>query len=217
MHWWPKIQISGTGLTIVSTVAPALGYPIPFEILLALLIFGAILIAWPIVVGIFNFVARGFRTSFLKLSLERDSESDQLGVQTFPGVTFIQISVKAVKKVANCRVDITRIEFAEKNSIFAMQHNESRFCRWSDREKLEVDLTPAASPVRCNVAIFNSGGLQLYPTTPTNLLPRLQQIGTHRFFLNFYGECEGRAVSQQAKLAVNWRGRDKLNSVSLES
>jgi len=217
LRWWPKVQISGTGLTIVSTVAPSLGFPIPYQILVGLLIFGSILIVWPIVAAGYNVVAGGFRSSPLELSLERDSESDQFGIQTFPGTSFIQVSVKARRKISKCRVDTTRIEFAEDHSPFAMEHNEPRFCRWSDRTELEIELTPSSSPVRCNVAIFNSDGLQLYPATPTNLLPRLQRHGTHRFFLNFYGECDGRDVSQKAELSIKWRGHDQVNPVNLQS
>src|SRR5262249_50260699 len=182
-----------------------------------LLIFGSTLIVWPIVAASYRGIVSGFPTSPLRLSLERDSESDQFGIQTFPGISFVQVSTKARRKISKCRVDITRIEFAEDHSPLAMQHNESRVCRWSDREELEIELTPSSSAVRCNVAVFNSGGLQLYPTTPTNLLPRLQQHGTYIFFLNFCGECDGRDVSQKAELSIKWRGYDQVNPVSLQS
>jgi hypothetical protein len=216
MHWWPKVQISGTGLTIVSTVAPSLGIPIPYGVLVGLVSFGGLLIAWPIVVAAVQMIALPFQRPPLLLFLPRDSESDQLGIQTFPGVSFIQVAVSVGRSVTECRASILKIEYAEPNSVFALEHNEPRACRWSDRTELEIDLDPAHSGTRFNVATFTSEGLQLYPETPTNLFPKLTRVGLHRFQIKLSYHQNGRPTAQSTAVNVDWRGPDKPTIVNLE-
>lgn len=47
MHWWPKVQVSGTGLTLVATLAPTLGFPIPYWVRLIGVVIGCLMLAWP--------------------------------------------------------------------------------------------------------------------------------------------------------------------------
>ena len=200
-------QIGGAGLTIVSTVVPLLGIPIPVGVLYALGVLGVGMMAWPVVSGGSKYLRGPVGRSPIKLSLVKDSESAQIGVQTFPNITFVQVAVEVKRSVTKCRARIAKIEYAEPGSIFAVEHNEARDSRWSDREQLEIDLRPADPPTRCNIATFDAEkGLRLYPRTPTNLIPKLQRHGTHRFHLHISGECDGRHVLEKARVLIDWRG-----------
>jgi hypothetical protein len=149
------------------------------------------------------------RRSPIRLSLDRDATSDLIGIQTFPGESYIQVTVRVSRPVAKCRVRIERIEFLEPHSVFTLEHNEARDVTWSDRSDLQIDLSPADPPMRCNPAWFTpEKGLRLYPKTPTNLTPLLQRVGIHRFTLNFSGQCGDRHVSKTAELLIDWRGSD---------
>ncbi len=54
-RWWPtKIQVSGTGLAIVSTIAPTLGIGIPFWLRWTALGLGVWMLAYPIVAALFS-------------------------------------------------------------------------------------------------------------------------------------------------------------------
>lgn len=48
LHWWPRVQASGTGLTLVSTIAPSLEIQIPYLVRVALLGLGLLMIVWPL-------------------------------------------------------------------------------------------------------------------------------------------------------------------------
>jgi hypothetical protein len=48
LHWFPKIQFSGTGLTLVSSLAPTLGFEIPYALRVGGVALGALMIAWPL-------------------------------------------------------------------------------------------------------------------------------------------------------------------------
>jgi hypothetical protein len=48
LHWFPKIQFGGTGLTLVSTLAPTLGYAVPYALRAGGAILGVLMIAWPL-------------------------------------------------------------------------------------------------------------------------------------------------------------------------
>ena len=48
MHWWPKVQASGTGLALMSTLAPTLEFPIPLWIRWIRFAIGVIMFAWPV-------------------------------------------------------------------------------------------------------------------------------------------------------------------------
>jgi len=48
LHWFPRIQFSGTGLTLVSTLAPTLGVEIPYAFRAGGAALGVLMIAWPL-------------------------------------------------------------------------------------------------------------------------------------------------------------------------
>jgi hypothetical protein len=48
LHWWPKIQVSGTGLALVSSFAPTLGISVPYFIRLAAVVVVLLRIVWPL-------------------------------------------------------------------------------------------------------------------------------------------------------------------------
>ena len=52
--------------------------------------------------------------------LERDSKTDQLGVQTFSGISYIQVSVKSSVPL-KCKAWITRVDFSEDDIWSAME------------------------------------------------------------------------------------------------
>lgn len=47
MPWFPKVQMSGTGLTLASTLAPTLGIHLPLGLRWTLFAVGVVMIAWP--------------------------------------------------------------------------------------------------------------------------------------------------------------------------
>lgn len=49
MHWWPKIQVSGTGLALVSGLAPTLGIPVPYWLRAVGFVVGLCMLGYPIV------------------------------------------------------------------------------------------------------------------------------------------------------------------------
>jgi len=50
LHWFPTIQVSGTGLTLVSSLAPTLGMPIPYWLRVAAFSLGVLMVAWPLLI-----------------------------------------------------------------------------------------------------------------------------------------------------------------------
>jgi hypothetical protein len=48
MQWFPKIQASGTGLALVTSFAPTLGYVIPYPLRIAGFTVGLFMLAWPL-------------------------------------------------------------------------------------------------------------------------------------------------------------------------
>jgi hypothetical protein len=54
MHWFPKIQISGTGLTLVTAIAPSLGISLPQFLRWGIFALGVFMIIWPIVPAIYS-------------------------------------------------------------------------------------------------------------------------------------------------------------------
>jgi hypothetical protein len=74
----------------------------------------------------------GFWRPTLRTFLERDSQSDLMGVQTFPTVSYIQISIKVSRPIKACKAWITRAEYRpDTNSQFSLEHNERVPCNWS--------------------------------------------------------------------------------------
>jgi hypothetical protein len=58
MHWYPKIQASGTGLALVTYFGPTLGIDFPYGIRLALFILGIAMLVIPVVLSLVQ-LARG--------------------------------------------------------------------------------------------------------------------------------------------------------------
>jgi hypothetical protein len=54
IHWWPKVQASGTGLTLMAAFGPTLDIPIPYWIRMAGFVLGGALLLWPIIAVIWQ-------------------------------------------------------------------------------------------------------------------------------------------------------------------
>ena len=154
----------------------------------------------------------------IQIFLERDSISEQYGIQTFPEVAYIQASVTASRRVHKCRAWITKVEYNRDGTVFSLEINERLPRAWSKhggQNDFEVDLEPGHPAIRVNIAIFNMNGLALDRETPTNLLPLLQRIGVHRFEIRLNALENGRPISQTKSLSIDWRG-DAHALVSLD-
>jgi len=144
----------------------------------------------------------------LRLFLERDSVTNQAGIQTFPQITYIQISVAATKQLMQCKAWYRRSDYSPDGIVpFALEHNERHALPWS-KSGMQTAINPTEPPVRINVAVFNEKGLEFDPGvgTPSNLHPQLQRSGIHRFEISvsaFYGDRE---TSETRHLFIDWRG-----------
>ena len=146
----------------------------------------------------------------LNIFLERDSDSDQYGIQTFPTITYVQISVTASSNLERCRAWITNIYYRPTDfEPFALEHNERLPCSWSKHgggNEFEIDIKTHDPPIRINIAIYNKDGIAIEQGTPTNLLPKLQRIGVHRFSISVVYYQNGKDVVQKKNLVVKWCG-----------
>jgi len=163
--------------------------------------------------------AIGFRRT-PEFFLERDPDTGRYGIQTFPGVTYIQISVRATKPLEKCIMWIGRVEFRENEHIpFAEVNNERHQLRWARPNQSELDLSPDHPPARATIGVYTPQLGLTYETldrTPSNLYPNLQRIGTHRFSLVFSGESNRRIVSSRLFFYLDWRGIDGGAFVRIE-
>jgi hypothetical protein len=145
----------------------------------------------------------------LKMFLERDSESDQIGIQTFPALTYIQISVTSSKRITNCKAWYRRSHYSPDGTVaFALEHNERHQLPWS-KSGFEIDMNPHDGPVRINVAVHDNATLAFEQGTPTNLLQNLQRPGIHRFEISVVGFVNDREISEKCYLFIDWRGPGK--------
>jgi hypothetical protein len=190
----------------------------------AALVFAGIVLAWPT-------RPMFLRHASLRFSLQRDSGSDQIGIQTFPEISYIQVSLVSTVPIVNCRAWISEITYSENGiSPYSIEHNERHPLNWSKHggtDPLEAELSPDEPPVRLNIAVFNLNGIQLEPgvQTPTNLIGRLQRPGFHRFTIHFRAERHFEfwhlkyksSFSQQKVVTIQWRGRGSMVSVALSS
>jgi hypothetical protein len=71
--------------------------------------------------GFFSFI--GPRRP-IRLFLERDSSTDLLGIQTFPGINYVQPSVTTSRRIQKCSAWVTRVEYDVGGGNFALE-----FCR----------------------------------------------------------------------------------------
>ena len=149
-----------------------------------------------------------------KFFLERDPHTGRMGIQTFPGVTYIQLSVRATKLLQRCKMWVSRVEFRENKYIpFAEANNERHQLKWARPNEFEMDLGPGHPTARATICIYAPEfGLIYEPPferTPSNLYPLLQRIGIHRFSLIFLGEARrGGAVFARLFFDIDWRGID---------
>lgn len=87
--------------------------------------------------------------------LERDPHTGRYGIQTFPGVIYIQVSVRTKKALEKCRVWIGQVEFRENEAIpFSIENNERHQLRWARPNELELDIGPEHPPARITIAIY---------------------------------------------------------------
>src|SRR6266436_523827 len=154
--------------------------------------------------------------TIVRMFLERDSETDRVGIHTFPGLTYIQVSVTASKQVTQCKAWYWRSHYSPDGiTPFALEHNERHPHPWS-KAGLVTELNPKDPPARINIATFNaSGNLQFDSAvqTPSNLYPNLQRDGLHRLEIGVVGFCDGKEISEKRHLFINWRGSDKRNAI----
>jgi hypothetical protein len=214
------ILAADTGLRVAPELAqhlPLIGRPFwgfaPFAlVLIATLILVARKFGWA---GSLFGVSRP-----LRLFLERDSVTDQVGIQSFPGISYIQISFTSKVPVTKCRTWMTRAEFSEDNiAPYALEHNERHPLKWSKHggaNEFETDINPGDPAVRNNVLVFDKERLQFDYGTPTNLLPLLQRIGFHRLTIVVNALRNGQSISETRLLTVNWRGRTLGAVVSMK-
>jgi hypothetical protein len=140
--------------------------------------------------------------------LERDSVSELMGVQTFPQISYIQVSITTSASVEKCRAWMTKAEFSPDEIVpYSSEHNERIPLIWSKHggsSPHENDLYPGDSPVRVNVAIFHNGYLEIDGGTPTNFLPLLQREGFHRLSININGNGRLSRISESRRIIVHW-------------
>lgn len=160
-----------------------------------------------------NFMRWG--QSVFDVFLERDSRSDQYGIQTFPTITYIQISIRCSRAVTGCRAWITKVEYSPDGTAFSLEHNERLPCQWSKHPDYSIDLIPHEPPIRCTVAVCNDQTLSLTPEIPTNLQQLLPRIGFHRFQITIAGLLAEKSVAAVNYVTVDWRGSGVV-FVSLE-
>ena len=148
----------------------------------------------------------------LRLFLDRDRKSEQVGMHTFSGVTYIQISVATSKPIRALRAWYRRSDYSpDRIDPFSVEHNERHTLRWSKTggtNIFEVGLKPSDPPIRINVAIFNDQVLQFEPEvgTPEHLFNDLQRVGIHRFEISVVGIVDNKEVSETRHLYIDWRG-----------
>ena len=153
----------------------------------------------------------GFRQP-LHLFLERDSLSDQFGIQSFPQISYVQLSILARAPVTKCRAWSTRVEYSPDNLVpYALEHGERHPLPWSKHRGpnvFEADHNPGDPPLRLNVAVIHNNVIEFDPLTqtPTNLAPLFQRVGFHRLIIIFTASKRGVQISQTCHLAINWRG-----------
>jgi hypothetical protein len=155
----------------------------------------------------------------IKLFLERDSGSNLYGVQTFPSISYIQISATASRHIEKCRAWITKVDYDVGGGLFALEHNERFPCGWSKpkgSDRFVQEIIPGEPPVRLTILVFNKDGIAHDLETPTNLFPKLQQIGVHRLEITLTGSYRDKTFSKIVSLLVDWRGPSEGAFVRLD-
>ena len=156
----------------------------------------------------------------IKLFLERDSSTNLIGIQTFPAVNYIQISVTTSRTVRKCRAWITYVEYDVGQRNFAVEFSERFPLSWSKTgtdSNYEYDLEPTHPSIRLNAAIFTDKMIGLEPHTPTNLLPLLQRQGLHRLTIFMSGyRADGVQINETRFLEILWSGPGNCASVQLK-
>jgi hypothetical protein len=148
----------------------------------------------------------------LTIFLERDSNSDLHGIQTFPNISYIQVSVLTSIPLLRCRAWVTKVEYSPDNLCpYALEHGERHPLSWSKHggsDPFETELNPGEPPVRINVSVFNNSLIQFESTaqTPTNLIQPLQRIGFHRLTINIGALRNGSPISETRQVIIEWRG-----------
>jgi hypothetical protein len=156
----------------------------------------------------------------MRLFLERDSSTDLIGIQTFPNINYIQISVTTSRRVYRCRAWITRVDYDVGNRNFALEFGERFPLPWSksgSQNDFEFDLEPNHPPIRLNAAIFDNDRLGLDRGTPTNLHSLFQRKGLHRLtiFVSAY-RIDGTQINETCFLEILWSGPGTCASVQLK-
>ena len=147
-----------------------------------------------------------------RLFLERRlSHSDLNGIQTFPAISYIQISVTVAKSAVGCRAFLTKSEY-EQSGNYTIEHNERVPLRWSKHggaNDYVADIRASEPPVRINVLVFNRKeiGIEGGATggTPTNFYPLLQREGNHRLEVHVAGTSGNAEFHEICQLLVHWK------------
>jgi hypothetical protein len=152
--------------------------------------------------------------SSLYLFLEVDPATLRYGLQTFPGVTYLHVSVKSGRRLTKCKFWIARVEFRENRDVpLSLVNNERHQCRWSRADNgassYEIDIDPSDLSIRANIGFYTDKALCYDPPerTPSNVFDKLQRIGEHRFEVTVTGfKDERHSFSTTRYLYVDWRG-----------
>jgi hypothetical protein len=156
----------------------------------------------------------------LEFYLEPDIGTGALGAQSFPGgPTILQVRVRTKLNLARCRANILRIAYKASGGSYDDERNEHFPCQWSwpgTEERYVIDLTTAVPGV-FNLATVAGSVLHLEPQMPTNLLPLLQRVGTHRFTVNVTGYYHEREKHLTNDVYLRWHGSQAPASLSFEA
>lgn len=156
----------------------------------------------------------------MQLFLMNDIETGKPGIQTFPGVIYIQACVDARMPLTECRAWVESIEYrAPEEAEFTPELSEILHCQWSGHggDHPHVAALNESTHLKFNVATIHPAhkNLQTTPTMPTRLSPLLQRKGTHRFVLHVVGNHKGDHKSLTEYLDIDWNPDDGSCDVSL--
>ena len=183
MHWWPRIQVSGTGLTLVSALAPTLGFEIPYSIRVAGFVVGLLMLVYPIIGALLN--------KLRQMGRERIP-------YVFAMIVFVAIAVgssvlfflherPAVQRVASpASTPPSRISTATKSVFKCMSPvgpNEAdqkgiddKLTKWQNKERVLGE----AVDLNISVGIYYAGGIVITISdrsdSPRHLIPNANTI-----------------------------------------
>lgn len=185
-EWYPAVQVPGTGLALVSTIAPALGISVPYWLLVAGFAVGLLMIAWPLLRSIFGGLAALVPHHHDEpIQIYLDPATD--GVLQIPNTDGVptkwaQISIAAKDRtLMNCEVRLKSV-IRTRNGNSGELVEEHVHCNWSQHSGKKMTIRPGL-PERANLFTLVKGlpgvFLQLEPQKVT-LSDAIQTPGRFR-------------------------------------